>query len=325
MRLIAALVSVAAICAAPALAQGPKSAEWPSKLVKIVVPFAPGSTPDAVARILADGLQQSAPSATFIVENKPGASGNIGTDAVAKADPDGSTIGVSIGGPLAINTILFSQLKYDPAKDIAAVTLLATQPSVLAVNASMGVDTVRDLIALLKKEPGKYTYGSIGVGSLSHLAMEAIAQKAGAKMVHLPLQGSPAAMTALLRGDVQIAFLPSIAVTPQLESGEIKILAISTAKRSRFLPDTPTLKEAGIDVEADAWLGLIAPAGTPPAFLARMQTLAAQVITSPASRDKLATLQMEPVANTAEEFRAVIDAEISRWKPVIKALDIKVN
>ncbi|MDF2119774.1 tripartite tricarboxylate transporter substrate-binding protein [Roseiarcaceae bacterium H3SJ34-1] len=325
MRLITALVCVAAMYAAPVLAEGPEANAWPTKLVKIVVPFAPGSTPDSVARILADGLQQKISGSTFVVENKPGASGNIGTDAVAKAVPDGSTIGVSIGGPLAINTILFSRLNYDPSKDIAAVTLLATQPSVLAVNTSLGVDNVADLIALLKKDPGKYTYGSIGVGSLSHLAMEAIGQKAGARMVHLPLQGSPAAMTALLRGDVQIALLPSIAVTPQLESGAIRILAISTQKRSPFLPDTMTLKEAGVDVEADAWLGLIAPAGTSPAMLARMQALAAEVITSPAARDKLATQQMEPVGSTAAEFRAVIDAEISRWEPLIKAAGIRIN
>ncbi|MDB5532425.1 MAG: transporter substrate-binding protein [Hyphomicrobiales bacterium] len=325
MRLITVLVSLMAMYAAPALAEGPKAGDWPTKLVKIVVPFAPGSTPDIAARILADGLQQRVPSSAFVVENKPGASGNIGTDAVAKAAPDGSTIGVSIGGPLAINTILFSKLNYDPSKDLAAVTLLATQPSVLAVNTSLGVDSVADLIALLKKDPGKYTYGSIGVGSLSHLAMEAIGQKAGARMVHLPLQGSPAAMTALLRDDVQLALLPSIAVTPQLESGAIKILAISTQKRSPFLPDTVTLKEAGIDVEADAWLGLIAPAGTPPEMLARMQALATEVITSPAARDKLATQQMEPVGSTAVEFRAVINAEVRRWEPLIKAAGIKIN
>jgi len=331
MQLSTALVLAAAMCGAPVSpvwAQGPQGLQagnWPTKLVKIVVPFAPGSTPDIVARILADGLQQKFASSAFVVENKPGASGNIGTDAVAKAAPDGSTIGVSIGGPLAINTVLFSRLPYDPSKDIAAVTLLAIQPSVLVVNTSLGVDSVAGLIALLKKDPGKYTYGSIGVGSLSHLAMEAIGQKAGAKMVHLPLQGSPAAMTALLRDDVQIALLPSIAVTPQLESGTLRILAISTGKRSHFLPDTVTLKEAGIDLEADAWLGLIAPAGTSPAILARMQALASAVITSPAARDKLAAQQMEPVGSTAAEFRAVIDAEIGRWEPLIKAAGIRIN
>ncbi|HUC49370.1 MAG TPA: tripartite tricarboxylate transporter substrate-binding protein, partial [Xanthobacteraceae bacterium] len=154
----------------PALVSPAAAQEWPAKTVHILVPFGPGSTPDIVARLVAQSLQQKYPASAFVVENKPGASGNIGTDAVAKADPDGSTIGVSIGGPLAINTLLFSSLPYDPKTDIAAVTQLVTMPSVLAVNPNLGVNSVSDLIALLKREPGKYDFGSIGNGSLSHLA-----------------------------------------------------------------------------------------------------------------------------------------------------------
>ncbi|HSZ65200.1 MAG TPA: tripartite tricarboxylate transporter substrate-binding protein, partial [Xanthobacteraceae bacterium] len=147
--------------------------DWPAKTVKIIVPFGAGSTPDIVARLIADSLQQKYPASAFVVENKPGASGNIGTDAVAKADPDGTTIGVSIGGPLAINTLLFPSLPYDPKTDIVVVTQLVTMPSVLAVNPGLGVNSVADLVALLKREPGKYDFGSIGNGSLSHLSMEA--------------------------------------------------------------------------------------------------------------------------------------------------------
>lgn len=322
MRWLRLLAIVVIGFASPAKAQ---TAVWPTKPVKIIVPFGPGSTPDIVARLLAESLQQSVPGSTFIVENKPGASGNIGTDAVAKADPDGGTIGISIGGPLAINTILFSHLKYDPAKDLVAVTQLVTQPSVLVVNSSLGVSSVADLMALLKADPDKYNFGSIGVGSLSHLAMEAIAQKAGARIVHVPMQGSPAAVTALLRGDVQIACLPAIAVTPHLASGQLRILAVSTAARSRFLPDVPTLKESGIDVEADAWNGLIAPTGTPPAIVARIHEMTRQALGSPAVRDKLATQLMDPVGSTPGQFRALIDAEIARWKPVIEAANIKIN
>src|SRR5262245_42064518 len=157
--------------------------DWPGKAVRIVVPFGAGSTPDIVARLVADGLQQKYPASTFIVENKPGASGNLGTDTVAKAVPDGSTIGVSIGGPLAINTLLFAKLPYDPRKDIVPITQLVTQPSVLAVNPSLGVNSVAELVSLLKKNPGKYNFASIGNGSLSHLAMEAIAIKAGTQIV----------------------------------------------------------------------------------------------------------------------------------------------
>jgi tripartite-type tricarboxylate transporter receptor subunit TctC len=303
----------------PAAAQ-----DWPTRTVKIIVPFGPGSTPDMVARLIADRLQQKL-GQTFVIENKPGASGNLGTDAVAKAEPDGATIGISIGGPLAINSLLFSKLPYDPAKDIAPVTQLITQPGALVVNSSLGVDSVAELVALLKREPGKYSFGSIGNGSLSHLAMEAVALRSGTRMVHVPYPSSPQAMTAVLRGDVQMACLPAISVTPQVASGKVKILAVSTARRSALLPDIPTLKEAGIDVEADAWMGLIAPAKTPAAVIARIHDEVADAIKTPDIRQKLATQLMEPIGNSPAQFRANINAEITRWAPVIKAADIKIN
>src|SRR3954451_19342038 len=224
MKIVVGLVALFA-AALPAAAQ-----DWPAKPVKIVVPFGPGSTPDVVARLIADHLQKKL-GQPFIIDNKPGASGNIGTDAVAKAAPDGTTIGVSIGGPLAINTLLFSKLPYDPKTDIAPVTQLITQPSALAVNPSLNVNSVAELVALLKREPGKYNFGSIGNGSLSHLAMEAIALRSGTQVVHIPYPGSPQAMTAVIRGDVQMACLPAIAVTPHVGSDKVKILAVSTAKR----------------------------------------------------------------------------------------------
>ena len=305
---------------APGLAQ-----DWPAKTVKIVVPFGAGSTPDIVARIVADGLSKKYPGSIFLVENKPGASSNLGTDMVAKAAPDGATIGISIGGPLAINALLFSKLPYDPQKDIAPITQLITQPSALAVNPGLKVNTVAELVSLLKANPGKYNFSSIGNGSLSHLAMEAVAIKAGTKLVHVPYPASPAAITAVIRGDTQMACLPAISVLPQAKSGAVKMLAVSTAKRSPFLPDVPTLKESGIDVDADAWMGLIAPGGTPKAIIDKINKDVVAIIKQPAVRDKLATQLMEPVGSTPEEFRARIDGEIARWAPVIKAANVKVN
>jgi tripartite-type tricarboxylate transporter receptor subunit TctC len=317
-------IAIAAAATLLALATSAAAQDWPAKPVRIVVPFGPGSTPDIIARVVGEHLQKSL-GQPFVIENRPGASGNTGTDAVAKAAPDGSTIGVSIGGPLAINTLLFSKLPYDPQKDIAPITQLVTQPSALVINAQVPAKSVGDLIALLKKDPGKYNYGSIGNGSLSHLAMEAIAQRSGAKLVHVPYPGSPAAVTAILRGDVHMGALPAISVTPHAASGALKILAVSTAQRSPFLPDVPTLKEAGIDVEADAWNGLIAPGGTPPQVVARIQRAVADALSAPAIRELLANQFMVPVGSTPAEFRALIDGEIARWAPVIKAAGIRID
>jgi tripartite-type tricarboxylate transporter receptor subunit TctC len=298
--------------------------DWPSGPVKIVVPFAAGATPDIVARLVADRLHDTL-HRTFIVENRPGASGDTGTDAVAKAAPDGATIGVSIGGPLAINTLLFPKLPYDPRKDLTLVTLLVTQPSVLAVNAALGVDDTRGLIDLIRRNPGKYAFGSIGAGSLSHLAMEAIALKSGAQLVHVPYPSSPQAITALIRNDVQMVCLPPIAVLAQLGSGALKVLAVSTDKRSALLPGIPTLNEAGLDVEADAWNGLIAPAGISPAMAARIGRLVGEAIGADDVRAKLAAQFMAPIPGTAAEFQARIDADLARWAPVIAAAKIKIN
>jgi len=314
---LAALAVV--FCTASAAAQ-----QWPTTPVRIVVPFAAGATPDVVARMIADYLHDKL-STPFIVENRPGASGNTGTDVVAKAAPDGSTIGVSIGGPLAINTLVFSNLPYDPKKDLTLITMLVTQPSALAVNASLGVTTTRQLVDLIKANPGKYAYGSIGTGSLSQLAMEAIALKSGTQLVHVPYSSSPQAMTALIRNDVQMVCLPAISVVPQLSSGKVKMLAVSTAERSALLPDIPTLKEAGIDVEADAWNGIIAPAGIPDAMAERIRALVTEAIESRAIREKLTAQLMEPIPDTPAEFRARIDADIARWTPVVAAAKIKVQ
>jgi len=309
-----------ALCiAAPASAQ-----DWPTKTVRVIVPFGAGATPDIIARLIAEKLQQKL-GQNFIVENKAGASGMTGTDAVAKAEPDGYTIGISIGGPLAINTLLFTKMPYDPFKDIALITLLTNQPSALTVPASLGVNSVAELIELIKKDPGKYNFGSIGNGSLSHLAMEAIAIKSGAKLVHVPYGSSPQAMTAVIRGDVQMAVMPAISVLPHAQSGAVKMLAVTTAKRSALLKDVPTLKESGVDVEADAWNGLVAPAGTPPAILAKIHREVAEALHSPELKDKFATQIMEPVGNTPEQFKAQIDSDLARWKAVIEAAGIKPN
>lgn len=305
---------------------GASAAEnWPTKVVKVIVPFAPGSTPDIVARIVAEKMQQKL-GKPFIVENKPGASGNIGTGAVAKAAPDGHTIGVSIGGPLALNTLLFQSMPYDPFKELAPVTLLASQPSVLVVSNKLNVKTFAELRELLRASPNKYSYASIGHGSLSHLAMEMLATKAGAQMVHAPYPGSGQAMLAVMSGEVDMACLPAIAAMPRVSAGRAVALAVTTAERSALMPDVPTLKEvSGLDIEADAWIGLIAPAKTPDAVVSKLHREVQEIMESADVKEKLHNQFMVPNPIAPEDFAKHIGAELARWEPVIKANNIRLD
>ncbi len=319
MKLFAAVTAAVLAALLPAQAQ-----DWPPRSVRIVVPSGAGSTPDVVARLVAEQLRQKYPNSAFAIENRPGANGNAGIDAVAKAAPDGTTLGVSIGGPLAINALI-SKLPYDPARDIAPVTQLVTMPSALAVHPDLGVNSVAELIALLKKEPGKYSFGSIGNGSLSHLTMEAVAIKGGARIAHVPYPSAAAAMTALIRGDIHMAALPAIAVMPHADLGKAKIVAVAPSVRSPFLANIPTLKEAGLDVQADTWIGMIAPGGTPAALLDAIRKEVMQAIADRSARDTLATQYMEPVGSTPAELRAMIEAERARWEPIIAAAAVRMN
>jgi len=260
-----------------------------------------------------------------VVENKPGASGNIGTDAIAKAAPDGATIGISLGGPLAINTLLFAKLPYNPDTDIAPITLLTQLPSALAVPSSLGVNSVAELLAKAKADNKGLAYGSIGVGTLSQICMEAIAQKAGVKMLHIPYPSSPAATTALIRGDVQVACLPAIGVTPQLATGAVKILAVTTAQRSPFLPDVPTLKESGVDVQSDAWNALVGPGGLPKDVVAAINAEVRKTLTEPAVIEKLKAQLITPSPTTPEELKKRMSDEKALWADVIKAAGIRIE
>lgn len=311
---------VAFVLAAPAFAQ-----DWPAGPVHIVVPFGPGSTPDLVARVVADKLSPRI-GKPVIVENKPGAAGNIGTDAVAKAAPDGQTIGLSIAGPLGVNSLLFHHLAYDPQKDLAPITIAATQPSVLVVSPRLGVSSTADLLELLRKNPGKYNFASMGGGTISHLAMEALAARSGTQIVHVPYSGSGPAVLALLSGDAQLACLPAAAVIPQVRAGKLKALAVATAKRSPILPDLPTLGEAGLqNVYAEAWMGFVVPARTPQPIVKRIEREITAVLKEPDVREKLRAQTMDVVAGTPEEFRATLSSDLARWKPVIEKNHITLD
>ncbi|HXS52378.1 MAG TPA: tripartite tricarboxylate transporter substrate binding protein [Usitatibacter sp.] len=299
--------------------------EWPTGPIHIIVPFGPGSTPDIVARVVADKLSPKI-GQPVVVENKTGAAGNIGTGEVARAKPDGQTIGLSIAGPLGVNSMLFKKLPYDPRHDLAPVTIAATQPSVLVVSPRLGVNSTQQLLDLLRKQPGKLNYASMGAGTISHLAMEALAARSGTQIVHVPYSGSGPAVLALLSGDAQVACLPAAAVIGQVKAGKLKALAVATAKRSSILPDLPTLAEAGLkNVYAEAWMGFVVPAKTPQTVVKRLHDDIAAILEEPEVRKQLAGHSMDVVADTPAQMRATLDADMARWKPIIEKNHITLD
>jgi tripartite-type tricarboxylate transporter receptor subunit TctC len=308
-----------------AVTTGSHAQDWPQRPVKIVAPFAAASTPDTFARLLADNLRKRW-NQPVIVENKPGAGGMVGTDAVAKAPPDGYTIGVSIVGPLVNNKLLYKKMPYDPDKDLVPITIAVTQASLLVVPADRSPNNLAELIAFLKAKQGRGNYASIGVGSLSHLTMELVALRSGAEIVHVPYPGSSQAVTALLAGDVDMACLPALSVLPQVKAGKLKVIGASTATRSSLLPDIPTLKEQGLaDVDAGAWIGVVAPAGTPAPVVERIRRDTVSVLKDPEVVAALQKQLMEVVGSTPEEFAAHLQAERERWTPVIQKTKISLD
>ncbi|SNS98944.1 Tripartite-type tricarboxylate transporter, receptor component TctC [Noviherbaspirillum humi] len=301
------------------------AADWPQRPLRLIVPFAPGSTPDLTARIIGERLARQL-GQPVVLDNKPGAGGNIGTDAVAKATADGYTFGLTISGPLAANTLLYRRLPYDPARDLLPVSIAASQPSVLVTGPGMDAAEMADLLARLRAHPGRYNYASLGTGSISHLAMEALAARSGTEVVHVPYAGSPQAVSSLMMGDTQLAVLPVAAVMAQVRAGKLKALAVATARRSPLLPELPTLAEAGLEnVHADAWTGFILPAKTPPAIAARLQSEIAQALQSPEVRQKLQAQWMEPVGSTPEVFKAILQADLARWQAIIRKNGITLD
>jgi tripartite-type tricarboxylate transporter receptor subunit TctC len=308
-----ALAPAAWLAAPHVRAQG----DYPAKPVKIIVPFAAGSTPDVFARLVGDraaqGLKQP-----VVIENRPGAGGNLGTDLVTKAAPDGYTIGASITGPLVNNTVLYKKLPYDPFKDLTPITFGVHQANVLAVSPSLGVNTLKELMDLLRRNPGKYNYASIGLGSLSHLSVEMIKSLTNSYVVHIPYASSPAAVTSVLQGDTQIISLAPLAVMPQVTAGRLKALAVSTAKRVPQLPTLPTFRESGIDMDGSAWIGLVAPAGTPAPVIERLNREFVAAMRDPAVNEKLRAQYMDAEPGTPQQFAAFMQAELKKWGPVIK-------
>jgi tripartite-type tricarboxylate transporter receptor subunit TctC len=319
LKLLLASAALVATCGT-SMAQ-----DWPKGPVRVVVPFDAGSTPDLVARVVSERLA-SRLGQPMVVDNKSGAAGNIGTDVVAKAAPDGQTIGLSIAGPLAVNPLLFKKMPYDPSRDLELITVAVSQPSVLVVASKHAAANAKDFFALVKGGQAKLSFASIGAGSVSHLAMETLAARSGADFVHVPYRGSAAAVTAVLSGEVDMGLLPAAAVMPHVKAGKIRALAVASAKRSPSLPDLPTLAESGLpDVQADAWIGFIAPAKTPASVITKLHDHIAQILGETAVREKLRSQYMDPVGNSPSEFRALLSADVARWKPIIEQHKIALD
>lgn len=322
--LLATLLTAAVLGAAPAAAQE-RPADWPGHPVKMIVPFAPGSTPDILARTVGEKLTVNLKQ-PFVVENRPGAGGNIGTLAAARATADGYTIGISITGPLVNNVVLYPKLPYDPFKEFAPVTLAAIQPNVLVVSSSLGVDDARQFFELLRRNPGKYNYASVGAGTVAHLSMELIKNKTGTYIVHIPYASSPAAVTSMLAGDTQMASLAPAAVLPQVKAGKLKALAVSTAERFPTLPDLPTFKEIGIpEVVATAWIGVVVPAATPAPLVARINEAFVAALKDPEVVQRLRGQGMETVGNSPAQFAAFMRDELARWAPIIRRSGVTID
>jgi tripartite-type tricarboxylate transporter receptor subunit TctC len=295
-------------------------AEWrPGRPVRIIVPFAPGGQPDVVARALAEPLSKAL-GQPVIVENRPGAGGNIAAEAVARAAPDGHTLLMGTNGPLAVSPTLYRNLPYDPLRDLAAVTLVGTSPNLIAVHPSVGAATLAELVARAKADPGKLNFASVGKGSISQLSMELLNGMAGIRTVHIPYNGGAPAVTALLAGDVQLLSLNPTALIPHVQAGKVRVLAQTSARRSPLVPDVPTVAESGYPgFEADVWMAVMAPAKTPPEAIARLHAELARAIRSPQLKAGLWDRQwIDPLALTPAETVAMIRRESQKWARAVK-------
>jgi len=314
-----------ALCLALASSVGHAADTWPAKPVRIVVPFPPGSSPDLIARMLTEKLAQAL-GQPVIVENKPGAGGNIGTGLVAKAEPDGYTLGLSIPGPLAVNTVLYKKMEYDPFTELAPITLVALSPNVLIVNPSLGVNSVKEFIDYAKARPGKLNYGSVGNGSASHLTMELLKMQAGLDIVHVPYPGSPQVNTAILAGQIQAGFVVPGTAMPLVQSGRIKALAVTSSTKSPVLPDLPTVAEAGFPgFESSAWIGMVAPAKTPKPIIERLSRELVAIIHSAEVREKMQRIYFQAIGTSPEGLSELMRSERDRWARVIKQTGASVD
>ncbi len=291
---------------------------YPAKPVRFVVAFPPGGGTDIIARSIAQKLAERI-AQQVVVDNRPGAGGNIGTDMVAKSAPDGYTLLMGSAGPLAINASLFGKMPFDPIKDLAPVTLAASTPNVLVVHPALRAATLKELIALAKARPGEINFASSGHGTPAHLAGELFNLMAGVKMVHVPYKGAAPALADLLGGQVQIMFSTMPPALPHVRDGKLRALAVTSAKRSPAAPELPTVDETALPgFEANTWHGVVVPAGTPGAIVARLNREIVAILHLPDVVERFSSQGAEALGSTPEEFAAYIKSETLKWAKVVR-------
>jgi len=300
------------------------ASDYPSKPVRVIVPYPAGSGTDIVGRLIAQKLSERL-GQPFFVDNKPGAAGTIGTGQVAKADPDGYTLLVADVGPLAIAPTFFGKIPYDPTKELAPIGQIANLPFILVVHPSLPVHTVPELIALAKSKPGKINYATPGNGTAAHLATEFFKQVAGVDMVQVPYRGSAPALTDLIAGVTSLMFVNVLSVQSFLEAGQLRALAIGGSRRSPAVPNVPTVAEYNMNFSAGVWFGLLAPAGTPPSIIKKLNSELNAVLAMDDVTKPLAQQGTEVVSGTPEEFSALIRSEIGKWANVIHTAGIRAQ
>jgi tripartite-type tricarboxylate transporter receptor subunit TctC len=318
MRIITACLLLAATLSASAQS-------FPSKPIRIVVPFAPGGIADISARTISDRLGARL-GQLILVDNRPGAGGNIGTEQVAKSAPDGYTLLLGFAGTMVVNPHVYSKLGFDTLRDFAPVTKLGDSAVIVVAHPSVPAKDLRELIALAKLKPGSLSYGSAGTGSTSHLACELLAQRAGVNLIHVPYKGGGQSITDVVGGQIPLLCTTLATSLQFLKSGKLKGLAVSSAARSPEVPDVPTFVENGFPgLVVDSWVGILAPAKTPRAIVDRLQKEIAAVLQNPEVRERYAALAIEPVGNSPDEYAAQIRADLARWESVVKKANLRAE
>jgi tripartite-type tricarboxylate transporter receptor subunit TctC len=313
------------LCLAVALWSASSAAQnYPDKPVRVIVGFSAGGPTDVIGRLVSQKLSEAF-AQQFYIENIAGAGGNIASGIVAKAPPDGYTLLVVSTGFL-VNPSLYAQVPYDAVRDFAPITLVAVSPNVMSINPSVPAKTVQELIALIKANPGKYSYAGPGIGSTPHLSAELFRIRFGLDLVHVPFAGAAPAIAAVIAGHVPIVFSAVPPAVAAIKDGELRALAVTTAKRIGALPDVPTMAEAGVtDQEAETLTGILAPAGTPPAIIGKLNSEIKRAVEQPDVKDKLAVLGFQPVLNTPDEFSARIREEMAKWEKVVHDAKIRIE